>query len=134
MATSYKTPGVYVEEIPKFPPSIAPVETAIPAFVGYTEKAVRNGETLLKKPTRIESLAEYEELFGGPPSQNVEVFLNGDNAFVRSQAESMLYLFDSLRLFYANGGGKCYIVSVGAYPSAPSGILAADIEAGLLEL
>ncbi|MBK9359055.1 MAG: phage tail sheath subtilisin-like domain-containing protein [Bacteroidales bacterium] len=134
MATSYKTPGVYVEEIPKFPPSIAPVETAIPAFVGYTEKAVRNGETLLKKPTRIESLAEYEELFGGPPSQNVEVFLNGDNAFVRSQAESMLYLFDSLRMFYANGGGKCYIVSVGAYPSAPSGILAADIESGLLEL
>jgi uncharacterized protein len=134
MATSYKTPGVYVEEIPKFPPSIAPVETAIPAFVGYTERAVRNGETLLKKPTRIESLAEFEQLFGGPPSQNVEVFLDGDNNFVRSQAQSMLYLFDSLRMFYANGGGKCYIVSVGKYPSAPAGILAADIEAGLLEL
>jgi uncharacterized protein len=134
MATSYKTPGVYVEEIPKFPPSIAPVETAIPAFVGYTEKAVRNGETLLKKPTRIESLAEYEQLFGGPPSQNVEVFLDGDNNFVRSQAGSMLYLYDSLRMFYANGGGKCYIVSVGKYPSAPAGILAADVESGLLEL
>lgn len=134
MATSYKTPGVYVEEIPKFPPSIAPVETAIPAFVGYTEKAVRNGETLLKKPTRIESLAEYEQLFGGPPSQDVEVYLDGDNNFVRSQAGSMLYLFDSLRLFYANGGGKCYIVSVGKYPSSPAGILAIDIEAGLLEL
>jgi hypothetical protein len=134
MATSYKTPGVYVEEIPKFPPSIAPVETAIPAFVGYTERAVRNGETLLKKPTRIESLAEFEQLFGGPPSQNVEVFLDGDNNFVRSQAQSMLYLFDSLRMFYANGGGKCYIVSVGKYPSVPAGILATDIEAGLLEL
>ena len=134
MATSYKTPGVYVEEIPKFPPSIAPVETAIPAFIGYTEMAIRNGESLLKKPTRIESLAEFEQLFGGPPSQNVEVFLNGDNNFVSSQAESMLYLYDSLRMFYANGGGKCFIVSVGKYPSAPSGILATDIEAGLLEL
>lgn len=134
MATSYKTPGVYVEEIPKFPPSIAPVETAIPAFVGYSERAVRNGESLLKKPTRIESLAEFEQLFGGPPSQNVEVFLDGDNNFVRSHAQSMLYLFDSLRMFYANGGGKCYIVSVGKYPSAPAGILASDIEAGLLEL
>ena len=70
----------------------------------------------------------------GPPSQNVEVFLNGDNNFVTSQAESMLYLYDSLRMFYSNGGGKCYIVSVGPYPSAPAGILAADIEAGLLEL
>ena len=39
MATTYKTPGVYVEEIPKFPPSVAPVDTAIPAFIGYTEKA-----------------------------------------------------------------------------------------------
>jgi phage tail sheath protein FI len=35
----YKTPGVYIEEIPKLPPSIASVETAIPAFTGYTEKA-----------------------------------------------------------------------------------------------
>ncbi|MBP1653020.1 MAG: phage tail protein, partial [Bacteroidetes bacterium] len=35
----YKTPGVYIEEIPKLPPSIASVETAIPAFIGYTEKA-----------------------------------------------------------------------------------------------
>lgn len=134
MATSYKTPGVYVEEIPKFPPSIAPVETAIPAFIGYTEMAIRNGESLLKKPTRIESIAEYEQLFGGPPSQNVEVFLNGDNNFVSSQAESMLYMYDSLRMFYANGGGKCYIVSVGKYPSSTSGIVATDIEAGLLEL
>ncbi len=32
----YKTPGVYIEEIPKLPPSIAQVETAIPAFIGYT--------------------------------------------------------------------------------------------------
>ena len=23
MATTYKTPGVYIEEIPKFPPSVA---------------------------------------------------------------------------------------------------------------
>jgi len=33
---NYKTPGVYVEEIAKFPPSVAQVETAIPAFIGYT--------------------------------------------------------------------------------------------------
>ena len=32
MATAYKSPGVYIEEIPKFPPSVAPVETAIPAL------------------------------------------------------------------------------------------------------
>jgi len=35
----YKTPGVYMEEIPKLPPTITSVETAIPAFIGYTQKA-----------------------------------------------------------------------------------------------
>ena len=134
MATAYKTPGVYVEEIPKFPPSIAAVETAIPAFIGYTEKAIRNGESLIKKPTRIESIAEYELLFGGSPSQNVEVFLNNENNFVKAQAESALYLYDSLRMFYANGGGKCYIISVGKYPTSNASISAIDIKEGLLEL
>ena len=40
MATTFKTPGVYVVEIPLLPPSVAQVETAIPAFIGYTQKAV----------------------------------------------------------------------------------------------
>src|SRR5262245_38801303 len=120
MATAYKTPGVYVEEIPKFPPSIAPVETAIPAFIGYTEKAIRNGQSLVNQPTRIESIAEYELLFGGGPPQDVTVFLGTDNQFVRADAAAKLYLYDSLRMFYANGGGKCYIVSVGTYPNSVS--------------
>ena len=64
MATTYKTPGVYVEEISKFHPSVAQVETAIPAFIGYTEKAIEKGESLTNVPTRITSLLEYENLFG----------------------------------------------------------------------
>ena len=60
-----KTPGVYIEEIPKLPPSIAQVETAIPAFIGYTEKAVDSrGQDLTLEPTRITSLLEYEVFFG----------------------------------------------------------------------
>lgn len=128
MPSLYKTPGVYIEEIPKFPPSIAPVETAIPAFIGYTEKAVRNGESLVNKPTRIESIAEFEFLFGGAPSQDVNLFLDTNNQFVRADAAAKLYLYDSLRMFYANGGGKCYILSVGTYPtSVSSAVLEAAI-------
>ncbi|MCX8533030.1 phage tail sheath family protein, partial [Chryseobacterium sp. KC 927] len=55
---NYKTPGVYVEEIAKFPPSVAQVETAIPAFIGYTAQGPKN------EPTRISSMLEYETLFG----------------------------------------------------------------------
>ncbi|RXK87851.1 phage tail protein [Chlorobaculum sp. 24CR] len=117
MATTYKTPGVYIEEIPKFPPSIAPVATAIPAFIGYTEKALENGESLFNKPTKIESIAEYVELFGQGPSQQIELYLDSNNNYAgcgqASAGGRMLY--DSLRMFYANGGGNCYIVSVGSY-------------------
>jgi hypothetical protein len=127
----YSAPGVYVEEIPKFPPSIAPVETAIPAFIGYTEKAERNGESLNLKPTRIESIAEYEALFGGGPSQDVVIYLDGNNNFVQGIGKNALYLYDGLRLFYANGGGKCYIVSVGKYSDTVSNT---NIENGLAEL
>ncbi|WP_373399005.1 hypothetical protein V8V91_04660 [Algoriphagus halophilus] len=41
------------------------VATAIPAFIGYTEKASRNGKSLVNEPTRITSYADYLELFGG---------------------------------------------------------------------
>ena len=64
MASTYKTPGVYVEEISKFPPSVAQVDTAVPAFIGYTEFAIKNGEDLTNKPTKIYSLTEYELYYG----------------------------------------------------------------------
>ncbi|HEU4716385.1 MAG TPA: phage tail sheath C-terminal domain-containing protein [Bacteroidia bacterium] len=114
--TTYKTPDVYVEEISIFPPSVAEVETAIPAFIGYTEIADNAGTSLLMKPTRISSLLEYRTYFGGGPSPDItEVKLNDDNTFKSVTQNADYYMFDSLQLFYANGGGDCYIVSVGLY-------------------
>ncbi len=48
-----KTPGVYVDEIALLPPSVAGVETSIPAFIGYTEKAEEKApDDLLMRPTK----------------------------------------------------------------------------------
>src|ERR1041384_665235 len=70
MAVNPKTPGVYIEEIPVFPASIAGVATAVPAFMGYVEKAERNGVGIpFFTPTRITSLLEYETIFGKGQSQ-----------------------------------------------------------------
>jgi uncharacterized protein len=121
MATTYKTPGVYVEEIPKLPPSVAQVETAIPAFIGYTQiaKNLASGD-LNKVPKRIGSLVEYEQYYGYGPSPAVaEVNINDTNTFVSATVSNTFYLYDSLRMFYANGGGDCYIVSVGDYTVTP---------------
>lgn len=120
MAT-YKTPGVYVEEISLFPPSVAEVETAIPAFIGYTEKADKDGESLALKPTMIRSMVEFKRYFGdGPPIEPV-VKLDDNNAVSEVDLGSnSYYLFDSMRLYFDNGGGKCYIVSVGDYSTTPA--------------
>jgi phage tail sheath protein FI len=117
-----KIPGVYVEEISKFPPSIAEVETAIPAFIGYTEKAKQYAlDDLQMKPTRISSMLDFEMYFGGASKPVVNsITVNKDTQEVLSADITYKYfLYDSLRLFYANGGGVCYIVSIGNFKPVP---------------
>ena len=116
----YKTPGVYVEEIPKLPPSIASVETAIPAFIGFTEKAQwKEPKDLENKPKRIKSMLEYEQYFGfaDPEKDSVSIVFGGSEAIgkVDETKRSKFLMYYSLQLFFLNGGGPCWIVSVGAY-------------------
>ena len=83
MAT-YKTPGVYVEEISKLPPSVAQVETAIPAFIGYTEKAMELAPGDLSfKPKRIGAMVDFEFFYGlGPSPVVTEVNIDNSNNFL----------------------------------------------------
>ncbi|HLO37788.1 MAG TPA: hypothetical protein VK173_04840, partial [Lacibacter sp.] len=122
MALTVKTPGVYIEEVPKFPPSIAQVETAIPAFIGYTAKADEYGPGDLKnKAVKISSLLDYETYFGGAPSLAVsQVNVDALNNFKSANISQALFMYDSLRMFFKNGGGDCYIVSVGLYTDPKS--------------
>ncbi|MCG8306774.1 MAG: phage tail sheath subtilisin-like domain-containing protein [Cytophagales bacterium] len=126
MATTYKTPGVYIEEIVKFPPSVAQVETAIPAFIGYTEKATNKIKGDLKGiPTRISSMLEYETYFGfAKPETTIRISI--DDVLVDGTEERSIVvdqpttkqpflMYYSLQMYFANGGGPCYIISVGRY-------------------
>lgn len=116
---AYKTPGVYVKEVPLFPPSVAQVETAIPAFVGYTEKAADpNGKLLIDLPVKIKSLVEFQSLYGigyTPSSYKVIADNTKGNSLDSVTPNKQFYLYDALRQFYDNGGGDCYIVSVGSF-------------------
>lgn len=117
---TYNTPGVYVEEISTLPPSVAQVATAIPAFVGHTEKVPTN------KATRISSMLEFETLFGGPMKSafsasvtpNTETGISAINALVRTSTDNFI-LYYCMKLFFANGGGSCYVVSAGDYSITP---------------
>ncbi|MEO7313182.1 MAG: phage tail sheath C-terminal domain-containing protein [Chitinophagaceae bacterium] len=131
MASTYKTPGVYVEEIPKFPPSVAEVSTAVPAFIGYTQKDTdEKGQSLHNKPTRITSLLEYENYFGkGQNEDNLEITYteeqNSSGATTKETfsvafngAPSRHIMYYSMQLYFANGGGPCYVVSTGLFKAA----------------
>lgn len=134
MPTNYSIPGVYVEEITKFPPAVAQVETAIPAFVGYTEfRLDENGGTLAQDtPVRISSLTEYERRFGdAPPLGVTEVRLDADDNFIGATVSTSFYMHHALEMFYANGGGDCYIVSVGASGDYSGGYSNGDILSGI---
>nr|MBL8412081.1 phage tail sheath subtilisin-like domain-containing protein [Dechloromonas sp.] len=114
---TYRTPDVYIEEISVFPPSVAEVETAIPAFIGYTAKAdqITAGD-LVGTPKRIKSLLEFEAHYGQGPRYAVSaVSIDDAGNFLTADIANSYLLYDSLRLFFDNGGGDCYIVSVGSY-------------------
>ena len=112
--TSYKRPDVYVEEISTLPPSVAEVSTAIPAFLGYTEKGAIN------VPKRISTFLEYKDHFGGPAPVDFTITVDSDDN-ITEVARNVdapglkQVLYHAIDLYFKNGGGPCYIVPVGNY-------------------
>jgi len=125
MSKLYKSPGVYIEEISS-PPTIIATETAIPAFIGYTQKAqkLEIGD-LAFIPTRIESMAEYEKYFGTKVNETINVSITDELSKAGSTITPLSRKIEikipflrnnmhyQLQTYFANGGGACYVVSVG---------------------
>ncbi len=123
----YTVPGVYVQEIPSLPPSVASVGTAIPAFIGYTQLHMGTGPMIQK----ISSFLDYQRIFGGPSLTGIVTFNLVANLYASTTLnQPSNRMFYSLQHYFMNGGGPCFIVSVGAY-GTPATI---DIEAGLAAL
>ena len=93
------TPGVYITETGAFGSSVIGVPTAVPLFVGYTEFAgdPATGKPLYGEAVPIGSIADFVGYFGG------------------AAPAGPFNLAVQMQLFYANGGGACYIVSAGSY-------------------
>jgi phage tail sheath protein FI len=83
MATTYLTPGVYVEEVDKGSKPIEGVGTRICAFVGFAERGPLN------EPTFIANWTQFVNTFGS--------FIPGG------------YLAHAVYGFFNNGGSTCYI-------------------------
>ena len=98
MATTYLSPGVYIEEVDRGTKPIQGVPTAIAAFVGFTEKAQEPTEdgfttrSILSKPKLVTNWGQYVQHFG--------------------ELTEDAYLPYAVRGFFDNGGAICYIISV----------------------
>jgi phage tail sheath protein FI len=85
---SYLSPGVYVEEVDSGSRPIEGVGTAVAAFIGFARKGP------LHEPTPISNWTQFKSVFGD--------FAEG------------AYLPGAVYGFFANGGGICYVVRIGA--------------------
>lgn len=130
MAQRVATPGVYVVEKTAFSTSAVALPTAVPAFIGYTAMAVKDGQSLINKPTRVTSLADFEKYFGGNAlhlfnlekvESNDFSFNVGEEKYNITAANNRFLLYDSLRFYFANGGGTAWVVSTGTYTNAEGG-------------
>lgn len=158
--SEYKTPGVYIREKNAFGNSVVEAETAIPAFIGYTEKAENGNDELENIPWKISSMTEFVKYFGGAPELKFDVDIKkfhpeaqkdedgnaipkeatlkpegalfqicvggnekdkfGENEYEINYAfslndKNLHTLYYQMQMFFANGGGTCYVVSVGSY-------------------
>ncbi|OOG70736.1 phage tail sheath C-terminal domain-containing protein [Algoriphagus sp. A40] len=135
----FKTPGVYIQEISTLPASIVPVATAIPAFVGYTAQRIRNGATFsINIPVRVTSYLEYKEIFGESFQERYTITItDGPIVDIDNPSNFSQYLMTyQVYMYFSNGGGPCWIVSVGDFVEEPTGddIDIDDLLAGLKAL
>jgi phage tail sheath protein FI len=144
MATALRTPGVYIVEKNAFPNSVVEVPTAVPAFIGYTKYALNGTKSLHLQPFRITSLADFHQHFGDGPDYTFNVTAEADktkadtvlggSGYKIEQDKGKFLLYRCIRMFFDNGGGPCYIVSVGDFDGdegKDTTIDIADFEKGL---
>lgn len=134
----YKTPNVYMREESVLPTSAAEVATSIPAFIGFTQITTDKKDdtkSIINKPYRITTLAEYEEIFGDLYYESLDVAYkaSADEYYITDANDNALpsfFLYQSVQHYFANGGGACWVVSCGGYDEN-LGITKEPLEAGL---
>ncbi|MEM1280206.1 MAG: phage tail sheath C-terminal domain-containing protein [Cyanobacteria bacterium P01_H01_bin.152] len=102
MALDYFAPGVYVEEVDRGSRPIEGVSMSVAGFVGFTEDI--RGDAELFKPMLVTNWGQYLEYFGRPGSPHP--------GFTDFDA----YLPFAVQGWFDNGGGRCWVVSIGTRP------------------
>ncbi|QRR07658.1 phage tail sheath family protein [Burkholderia sp. MS455] len=105
MSETYAVPGVYVTESNALALSIQSGETAVPVFVGLFNAIHPAKADAPLACVRIESWLDFTQQFG--PSDRITV----DGSTGKVNATSYVGSY-SVRLYFENGGGPCYVLSL----------------------
>ncbi|NEQ31353.1 MAG: phage tail sheath family protein [Leptolyngbya sp. SIO4C5] len=97
MALDYFAPGVYVEEVDRGSRPIEGISMSVAGFIGFTEDV--RGDAELFKPMLITNWSQYLEYYSRP----------GSDGFTDFNA----YLPFAVQGWFQNGGGRCWVVSIG---------------------
>lgn len=97
MALDYFAPGVYVEEVDRGSRPIEGISMSVAGFIGFTEDV--RGDAELFKPMMVTNWGQYLEYFGK----------EGSDGFTDFDA----YLPFSVQGWFLNGGGRCWVTSIG---------------------
>lgn len=88
--TNYLAPGVYVKEVPSGPRTIGRINTSIAAFIGNAPKQSSRPDEVVA----IDNWTQFADLYIG-------------------DATTGTHLSNAVYGFFANGGGRCYVVNLG---------------------
>ena len=134
--STFKTPGVYIVELNVSPAPVVAAPTSVPVFIGYTPRAVDAlGRDCTNRAMRITSYAEFAAMYLPenttdfsthyavlPKSEvkgNAPVLKLGGQAFVVTpDPDTVYYTVNSVKMFFLNGGGPAYVISLGNYGPA----------------
>lgn len=117
---TYRAPGIYYSHKIAYPPLSGRLEPGIPAILGYTEKAVSaEGGPLTLVPTRVNTWEAFIAAFGGAYPLQASVGYDPLGNVLHVSLGDRFFLWESVRLFFENGGRDIFIVAVGDYQSVP---------------
>ena len=105
--STYRTPGVYVQEVPAGPRPIQAVGTSTAAFIGEAQL-----DAMVNEPRAVNNWSEFVARF--MPEEE--------------KARKSTVLSNAVYGFFENGGSRCFIVNTGKEGDVDDALAAAAIE------
>ncbi|WP_216825138.1 phage tail sheath family protein [Agarilytica rhodophyticola] len=124
--SQFKTPDIYYQENSQSSKNYTEIASAIPAFIGFTEKTRgEQGVSLLLRPIKISNIEEYQSNFGYAQTESFTVTYDSirqvydiediDKLQNTENRPFTFYLHQAIEHFFENGGSSCYVVSIGGH-------------------